>query len=227
MTDAAPLALHHAFLLLVHDDVKGTPVVDAFSLSLGFAAAMVGELNLRERLVPTAADTFVLRPGERSDGALGQAEARLEGFSGTMKKAIGRVANGGFLPRRSIRGMPELAELGAVREEPDHLLFVRWRTRWPIDDPTAKIALLARLDAWLDAADGPPCRDDLLLSLLRGARALPHLWDADRLDAARTRLERRTRLAPLGRLVRELVRDAETSAMVASTSFGPPATTDR
>lgn len=221
----APLGLHHGFLLLVTDDHRGTPQVGSLSLNYGLAGAYVAELQLRGRLVAEAADTFRLGSGPASTGSLGSAEARLDGFSGSLKRAIGRIGGWGANARR-FAACEELAAMGALRREDDVFLLIRWRTRWPTADPEVESTLTEHLDRYLEAPPpGPPTWEDLLVSLLRGSKALDHVWSPARLAALRPAIEERTRVAPIGRIVRTVVVEAEAAAAAAAASgFGIPRT---
>lgn len=220
-----PIGLHHAFLLLVTDDHRGTPQIASMSLGYGLAGAFVAELQLRDRLVPEAADTFRLRPGPPSTGSLGAAEARLDGFSGSLRRAIGRLGGWGANARR-FAACEELVAMGALRREDDVFLFVRWRSRWPTDDPSVESGLAEHLDRYLaDPPPGPPTWEDLLVSLLRGSKALPHVWGPARLAQLRPAIVERTKVAPIGRIVRIVVQEAEAAAAAAAASgFGAPRT---
>ncbi|MCB9674163.1 MAG: GPP34 family phosphoprotein [Alphaproteobacteria bacterium] len=221
------LGLHHEYLLFALHDVTGKSLVGGFYATYALAGALVAEMQVTERLVAVKANTFALRPGPRSPGALGMAEERLEGRQLTMKKCIGAVSHRFLSGIGYIRAaaLEELASKGIVSPVQDRFLFVPWRMRYPEVDGQAEEAIRNRLREHIRVVgDGDaPGRDDLFLSLLRVSKLLGNVWTDAELERLKPALEERTKRAPIGKLVKELVRDAEAAAAAAGAAYTCPA----
>lgn len=221
----AGLSLPHALLLLEYDDVHGTSRLGQLSRAYGLCGAVVAELQVLGRLRPVRANVFAItQQGEPLDGAFGLAEQQIGARQLSLKKHLGRLGAWGASKLRAAF-LDELVQAGHLRREQDKLLFVTWRVRYPEQDPTLERDLIAALRRYVDdvPADQPPGREDLLLSLLRGLRLLDAVWTEDELITRRERIDERTRLAPIGRDVRQVIRDAEAAAAAAGAAFGCPA----
>lgn len=216
------LPLPHQWMLLALEDEHGTPqVADSFHRVYGLAGAFAAELQLRGRLLPVTAGNFqISEQGERPPGALGFAEEKLVARKPRgLNWLIGRV--GQWHNQTRVQVLQELAELGAVRKEQDRWWIVTWRTRWPTVDPTIEHTVIEHLRAWMDqvSPEMPPGREDLLIGLLRATKNLGAVWTEEEVERWRPRIEERTRIAPIGRVVHE-VTEATRAAIVAATAAG-------
>lgn len=224
------LGLHHEFLLLALEDVRGTRLLGHYEDKYGLAGALVAEMQLRDRLAPVAADVFALRQGPLSSGALGLAEQRLEGKQLSLKRTLRRVANVWLSDISAIRtaALEELVRAGVLTREADRFLIVTWRMRYPEVDSAVEGALRSRLRRHVQTVDDgdAPMRDDLLLSLLRGTKLLRTVWSEGELATVKPAIDARTRRAPIGRTVRRVAEDARAAAAAAAASFGCPALED-
>jgi len=217
------LGIHHEFLLCALNDMHGTWSVKGFKASFALAGALVAEMQHRERLVAVKANTFALRSGAMSTGALGMAEGRLEGRQLSMKKTIAAVNTYWFSGVGQIRvaALDELHRAGLVRKEQDTFLFIPWRLRYPEVDGEEEERIRARLRRHIaTAGDGDaPGRDDLLLSILRTTKLLDGIWSEAELERLKPAIDERTRRAPIGVLIRDLARESEAAAAAAATAY--------
>ncbi|MEZ4322740.1 MAG: GPP34 family phosphoprotein [Myxococcota bacterium] len=221
------LGLHHEYLLFALQDVTGKSLVGGFEASYALAGALVAEMQVRDRLVAVKANVFGLRPGPFSPGALGMAEGRLEGQQISMKRCMGRITQHWFSSIGPIRvaALSELVQVGALEPTQDTFLFIPWRMRYPEADPRFEDAARQRLRSHLETrGDGDaPEPDDLLLSLLRVTKLLGNVWSEAELERLKPAIDARTQRAPVGQIVKELVREAEAAAAATGAAYTCPA----
>lgn len=198
--------LAHHFLLLALDDGTGLERTGALALNwFAFSGALLGELQLQDRVVAVGADAWVLARREPAPGVLGLAEARLRSQRPrTQRWCLARLYERATALRRV--ALEELVAGGALRREENRFLGMAVGVRWPTADGSVEVELVDHLRRWVDAVDpqSAPAREDLLIGLLRGAGLLDAVWSDEELAAVRAVIEERTRRVPLGRLVRDL-----------------------
>ncbi len=222
-SSGARLGLHHEFLLCSLCDVEGTTFLGGHRPSYCLAGALVAEMQERERLVTVGPNEFALAAGPLSTDALGLAEARLEGVKVDMKTAIRKVSWYWFSSVAPIRtaALDELVDAGILGRTQDTFLFIPWRMRYPERDPEVENAIRQRLRHHVATiTDGDaPTRDDLLLSLLRVGRLYDTIWTKNEIRALKPQLDERTKRAPLGKLVYDLIKEAEAAAAAAAANY--------
>ncbi|MFT4979591.1 MAG: hypothetical protein ACI8S6_005503 [Myxococcota bacterium] len=211
------LTLPHQLLLLELDDDTGSSLQrDSFRAHYGLSGAVIAELMWQERLIPIAADRFILKPGRPpADGALKLAEDRLsETRPRKMHACISRLRI--TLLRRAL--LAELVTSGMLREEQERWLLVFRRRRWHPTPDSPEQTLIEHLRDHVAQADErtPPQREDLLLSLLRATKLLETVWSPDELLALRPQIDARTERAPIGRQVHQAIKTARAAAMAAA-----------
>lgn len=211
------LSLPHQVTLIQLHDTHGTSHVDSNWNTYLLAGAIIAELQLQDRLAVVRADCFALRAGPPLSGLLGEAEAKLGTGQRSMAKTLGALVGFWGIGELRERLIDELVSVGAIKRETDHFLFIPYRWRYPTDDPSVEQSLIQALRHYLDTvqADAPPTRPDLLLSLLRAAKLLEHVWTAEELPSRLPRIHERTRRAPIGKVVKQCVEDAEAAAAAA------------
>lgn len=210
--------LPHQLLLLELDDHTGRTLQrDSLLAHYGISGAMIAELMWQQRLVPVAADQFVLRPGRPPvAGAAALAEARLsETRPRKLLQSITRLRYSAL--RREL--LSELVEAGALREEKERFLVLFTRRRWHPTPDSPEETLIEHLRRYVAEVteQTPPTREDLLLSLLRATRLLETVWRPEELsEALRAQIEERTERAPIGQEVYRAVQAARAAAVAAA-----------
>lgn len=216
---ARPLYLPHQMMLIELEDKFGQSQVDSTWSTFLLAGALVGELQLQDRLVATGADSFAIRSeGQPLPGVLGMAEAKLKGSEMSLQKAMSNL--NGFWGIGQLRQalIDELIAMGAVRLETDVFIFIPWRWRYPTRDGLIEKKVIGALKDHVDTVKGsdPPGRADLLLSLIRAAGLLETLWTPSALKRKRNLINERTKRAPLGKAVKTAVEAAQAAAAAAA-----------
>ncbi|MCB9673973.1 MAG: GPP34 family phosphoprotein [Alphaproteobacteria bacterium] len=200
------LTVPHALVLLELDDRTGRSRITGFSPTYALAAAFVAELEIQERLAYPRASHVVVRAGQAGSALLQQAEALLPAGPVRIDQAIGHVAAGDRALRQAV--LDDLERWGAIRTDVTRVLAIPIAWRWPTVDGSIEADLVARLRQHVETApvELPGTREDAILSLARAAGLLTAIWAEDALPAVRERLERRTRLSPIGKVVWDLTR---------------------
>ena len=216
--------LAHHYLLIEYDDTRGLPHHNNIGLRwFGFAGALFAELQLRNRLVSVGADKFAVASGEPHPGLLGEAEAAVTSrWPRPAQWCLYQLYQKTFRLRKVVR--TELAEAGELERTEDKVLGLTWRVRWPRGAGTVEVELLAHLRNWAETVrpEDAPGREELLVSLLRGTDLLEQVWSESELERLKPLLDERTRLAPVGRLVRDLaVHGGDMARYRPSTRRGP------
>lgn len=178
------LSLPEALALCDLDDHTGQSLTEPEVFGPLLGAAMVGELELlgRTRLVDGA---ISLRPGvpvsrlfESAEHVLGARPTRVETVLHALAEEDLRHTVHSFLVSK-----------GAL-----HVTVKRrfwWREwSWPTADAEVENDLRTMLRTYVDTADGPLCRTDMLLALLDRAGLLKTVW----LDPPTERIQHRARL---------------------------------
>jgi hypothetical protein len=213
------LTLAHEYLLLSLHDSSGTILVqDSIVHNCAMAGAFMGEMLFRDRLAAVKANKFQLRGGALSEGSLGVAEKQLQGCKPySQKQCLNAIKGwGGGWTVETIVG--DLVAMGVLRTEQDKFWFIPYRTRRPEANPTLERDLRQRLRAHLAAASHkpPPHRDDALIGLLRVSKILHTVWTPAELESLRPLIEQRTRMTPLGVVVKEAADEEKTALAVAT-----------
>jgi len=210
--------LPHQLLLLELDDETGKSLQkDSLLAHYGVCGAMIAELMWQDRLVPAAADRFVLRstrPPPPCD-SIRLAEERLsETRPYKLQACMGRLR---LRPlRRAL--LAELVDAGALRLEEQRFLVVFRRRRWHPTPDSPEQTYIEHLRAYIRTVEHsqPPGREDLMLSLLRATKLLAVVWTEAELEGLRAAIDARTERAPIGRKVHEAVVAARAAAAAAA-----------
>lgn len=210
------LALPHQMMLIQLDDHRGTSHVDGTWAQYLLAGALAAELQLAGRLVVTGADCFAIGQGDPLPGVLGEAEIKLGEVERSMQATVEALVGFWGIEELKQSLIDELVKMGALKRKTDRFLFVPWRWRYPTDDPEVERSLLQALKHHVDNAKAkdPPGRADLLLSLLRAADLLEVVWTPSALERRRGKINERTKRAPIGRIVKTCVENANLALAV-------------
>lgn len=169
-----PAALADEFFLIAHDDRSGRARLHPRAVSLGLAAALLGELLLAGRVqvrfglvgvvaAPTVADPLAAAVFDQLRDQRGALDAHtwLAYLARGATDAVGqRLVRGG----RVSRAQPRLGRWRPVRYVPTSLNDAAW--------PATRLRML------LSRADAMPTADVLLAGLVRACGLLGHvLWD--------------------------------------------------
>lgn len=213
-------SLPHLLILLELDDVTGKSLQrDAIQRHFGLTGAVLAELMWRERLIPTEANKFILRPGRPAvSGSLRLAEDRLsETRPRTIQKSLQRLRAGSI--RKAV--LSELVEEKMLDKQTSSFLVLFRRRRWVPTESSPEQTYIEHLRQYVDqiGADTPPQHEDLMLSLLRAVQLLETVWTASELASMRERIVLRTERAPIGRQVHQAV-ELTRAAMAAAAVTG-------
>ena len=217
-----PLLLPHAFVLLELKESTGKSPLHQHVSSLALSGAFLAELDFSGRLMNTSANLYALSANGESTGIMKRAEEKLPKRPFGQKKGVFALQRGWRNSQLRPRVLEELVELGCLRMEVDRFLRIPYRWRWPNADFSVENTVRNHLRSWVERVtdEDPPHREDALLSLLRVTDLYSVIWSEAELEALGPKLLERTKRAPIGKVVKQAIREQEAAlaaAAIAST----------
>ncbi|MCB0588867.1 MAG: GPP34 family phosphoprotein [Phaeodactylibacter sp.] len=213
------LHLHESILLLSLDDEKGSFSMSGTYLYYGFAAALLLDLILGERIVVEEGRVSVIDKAITENRLLNDVLGRLKRFKKDRKVAYCIH----YLVQRINKLRPQAIEhlirQGILERREEKILWVFTVSRYPSANAEPEHTLRERLHSVAFHNAEPTPKERMLLSIILACKLERDLFpDKEERKAARERLKALTEDSELRRLIGQAVLEMQAAVMAATTA---------